>query len=57
MDNLEDYVAVHDTNNYCKRCGKQLKNIDSKICGYGKVCYEKIQTANHKRLFCPIKVK
>lgn len=57
MDNLEDYVVVQNTNTYCKRCGKQLKNIDSKICGYGKVCYEKLQINNRKRLFYPVSEK
>lgn len=36
---------------YCKRCGRQLKNVDAKIKGYGPVCEKKMQTDKKRRLF------
>lgn len=36
---------------YCLRCGKPLKSIESRLRGYGDICYEKIIQSNKKPLF------
>ena len=36
---------------HCLRCGRRLKNPESKLLGYGVVCYEKIKTARCNKLF------
>lgn len=40
----------------CKRCGRKLKNNDSKLLGYGPSCYKKVvkeqlSTFKVRRLF------
>ena len=35
---------------FCKRCGRKLRNPDARKLGYGAVCYKKMQTGG-KRLF------
>ena len=35
---------------FCKRCGRKLRNPDAKKLGYGAVCFKKMQSSG-KRLF------
>ena len=35
---------------YCKRCGRRLKDDESKTRGYGKVCWLKSQQHTTRRL-------
>lgn len=35
---------------FCKRCGRKLKNPDARKLGYGAVCFKKMQSSG-KRLF------
>lgn len=37
--------------NRCLRCGKRLKNMEYRLRGYGKICWEKIKQKNSKKLF------
>ena len=37
--------------NRCRRCGRVLKDPESRQVGYGKVCLEKIQRDQSNRLF------
>ena len=37
--------------NYCLRCGRKLKKPESRILGYGKICYEKSKEKEGARLF------
>ena len=52
MGNDKPIKAVGNTENteyiYCLRCGKRLRNVDAKIRGMGKVCWEKSQTEKSK---------
>ena len=38
---------------YCKRCGRRLKDAESKARGYGPTCFARIQREklNRKKLF------
>ncbi len=36
---------------HCLRCGKKLRNVNTRIRGYGNVCYKKMQLEKGKRLF------
>ena len=40
-----------DTDKFCRRCGRKLKDENSKKLGYGKVCYAKIKKQNCEFLF------
>ena len=33
----------------CLRCGKPLKTLESQICGYGKVCKDKVSKSKKLR--------
>ena len=35
---------------FCKRCGRKLRNPDARKLGYGAVCFKKMQSSG-KRLF------
>ena len=35
---------------FCKRCGRRLKNPDARKLGYGTVCFKKMQSGG-KKLF------
>lgn len=34
---------------YCLRCGKRLKTSESRVLGYGPVCYEKHKKETHSK--------
>ena len=36
--------------NYCIRCGRRLKNVEYRLRGMGKVCYEKSLREHGNRL-------
>lgn len=36
---------------YCRRCGRKLKRPENIARGMGKICWEKSQTDNQRRLF------
>lgn len=36
---------------YCLRCGRKLKNPESRIRGYGVICEKKMLVDNRYRLF------
>ena len=38
---------------FCKRCGRKLRNPDARKLGYGAVCFKKMQSSG-KRLFVDI---
>lgn len=44
MENLEKNIHEH-----CSRCHRKLKDEQSKIIGYGKICYSKV--CNNKSSF------
>ena len=48
---VENILNMLDTKKYCKRCHRELKNIEAKELGYGKICYAKICRNNCPNLF------
>ncbi len=38
---------------FCKRCGRKLRNPDARKLGYGAICFKKMQSSG-KRLFVDI---
>lgn len=37
---------------YCKRCGRRLKSLESRMLGYGNTCYKRLSFYSmRKRLF------
>lgn len=36
---------------FCLRCGRRLKNVDSRRLGYGKICVEKLSVEIKRPLF------
>lgn len=42
-------MEKNEENKYCKRCHRELKNIESKELGFGKTCYHKY--INRKRTY------
>jgi hypothetical protein len=43
----EETAKEHE---FCKRCGRKLRNPDARKLGYGAVCFKKMQSSG-KRLF------
>jgi len=40
---------------FCLRCGRKLKNPETRIKGYGLTCQKKLETSVKSRLFQPKK--
>ena len=43
----EETAKEHE---FCKRCGRKLRNPEARKLGYGAVCFKKMQSSG-KRLF------
>ncbi len=49
---LKGLLYMYNEYENCLRCGRKLKTPESKILGFGKVCYEKYNSeAKYKELF------
>ena len=44
---------MREEHKYCLLCGRELKNPETKIIGYGPICYKKMTDNNRrtKKLF------
>lgn len=50
---IQDTIIEQKSKILCKRCHRELKNIDAQKLGYGKTCYAK---ATKKPLNCLFEV-
>ena len=48
--NMEEIIIKPDTN-ICKRCGRKLKNLQSRELGMGPVCFHKATSVQRRKLF------
>lgn len=46
-DQQESIEGVGKMYSYCLRCGKKLKDVQSRLLGYGPICYEKVCKEQH----------
>ena len=44
-------MEVKKDHEFCLRCGRRLRNPQTREIGYGAICYKKIQTEKSRQLF------